>query len=643
MSDLNTSSSRPGTPSDLLSNARLVYRKSHDSDAPPSRIASPTPTASFLRNSRRLSHEYQHHSSDQDQDQDTDNDVDTRNQRERHVSSTILPPAGFFSPKKASSRPGAVSPVGSRARSHSPFANLEHANHDNYTTTNHNGSSTSVYTDTATHSFNPNHAQSHRPASPWGLAQSNLSLSSSVPHDHPLRDRNRNRADTITTTASSSGPQHFAMVERSGSGAKSLRIAKSTDPLLPARAVAMPEPAHHPFPNSDSQRAIAKNSTSTNKNSNSASSPATRVADVAVSMPSSNKGPRQRKHKHHRGANRFFFGGLIMMSDDNPIAFIASLALMLVLAGLFFGFEASWIIDNISPAVIAVFAYVWLMALVNMLVTAWRDPGVVPRDLDPDPPCTLGASAASPNAPLADPEDPLAIPVQRIIRVRGQEIPVKWCETCGTYRPPRSSHCRVCDNCVENIDHHCTFLNTCIGRRNYVPFMVFLAASIVSACIVIAMSAVHIVLLTKPASYAFPRGARSGPGLTFRQALAETPVSAVLFLLTIGALGPIMTLFVYHLRLVALNRTTVEEIRISTAREYGEKWDMAAAVANETPRILRLFGWRREHDPNPFASGRVRRNIRNGLGWRSVALESWIDRRGWYQEDLRRENPASAP
>jgi len=54
---------------------------------------------------------------------------------------------------------------------------------------------------------------------------------------------------------------------------------------------------------------------------------------------------------------------------------------------------------------------------------------------------------------------------------------LKLCRTCKVRRPPRSSHCRYCNNCVIGFDHHCFWIGHCVGACNHRAFMSFLIAS----------------------------------------------------------------------------------------------------------------------------------------------------------------------
>jgi palmitoyltransferase ZDHHC9/14/18 len=62
--------------------------------------------------------------------------------------------------------------------------------------------------------------------------------------------------------------------------------------------------------------------------------------------------------------------------------------------------------------------------------------------------------------------------------IPGHETPerasqYRFCDRCKVWQPPDGVHCPECNVCIKGYDHHCVWMGTCIGKRNYRQFVLF--------------------------------------------------------------------------------------------------------------------------------------------------------------------------
>lgn len=51
------------------------------------------------------------------------------------------------------------------------------------------------------------------------------------------------------------------------------------------------------------------------------------------------------------------------------------------------------------------------------------------------------------------------------------------CPTCEILRPKESFHCHICNRCVDRFDHHCLWINNCVGVNNHGTFLFYLISA----------------------------------------------------------------------------------------------------------------------------------------------------------------------
>ncbi|TVU22697.1 hypothetical protein EJB05_32414, partial [Eragrostis curvula] len=259
---------------------------------------------------------------------------------------------------------------------------------------------------------------------------------------------------------------------------------------------------------------------------------------------------------------KFLCGGRLIFGPDAGSLFLSTILISSPLVGLCFQCITKLNSDTPDKRVLGmpVLIVTILLGLANMaflLLTSSRDPGIVPRNARPpeaaDGDGEPAAAAATPSTEwvmqtAANPH--LRLPRTKDVVVDGGHVVrVKYCDTCLLYRPPRASHCSICNNCVQRFDHHCPWVGQCIGLRNYRFFFLFIATSTFLCFYVFALSWLNI---------AAQRGSHDGSLL---RSMTGEPLSLVLIVYTFVAAWFVGGLTVFHVYLMSTNQTTYENFR----------------------------------------------------------------------------------
>ncbi|KAI2652539.1 Palmitoyltransferase ZDHHC18-B [Labeo rohita] len=198
----------------------------------------------------------------------------------------------------------------------------------------------------------------------------------------------------------------------------------------------------------------------------------------------------RRKWEVFPGKNRFYCDGRIIVARQSGVLPL-TLGLILLTSGLFFIFDCPFLVKHLTSCIPAIGGVLFVFVIISLLQTSFTDPGILPR-ATPEEAADIEKQIDNPTGSSSSYRPP---PRTKEVVINQQVVKLKYCFTCKIFRPPRTSHCSLCDNCVERFDHHCPWVGNCVGKRNYRFFYTFIVSLSFLTAFIFGCVTTHLALI----------------------------------------------------------------------------------------------------------------------------------------------------
>ena len=168
--------------------------------------------------------------------------------------------------------------------------------------------------------------------------------------------------------------------------------------------------------------------------------------------------------------------------------------------------------------------------------------------------------------------DPGQIPTYWGFRVGDPESRRRrYCLMCNLFKPDRCHHCSACEKCILNMDHHCPWVNNCVGFNNRKYFLLLLVYVFITTYFywtTTAYDAYESVLWLIDFLETYKWGNHFPLFVIFNKLLT------IFLFVGIFVLSGLITMFSrFHFKLLFENKTTIENLE-KKKKPFNSEWDL---------------------------------------------------------------------